>query len=127
MNAVPRYPDAEGSAASGSLVGKELFLSQLAAPEGAQGAVGRPGDRVFIDSRGGSEEAGDEVIAAGRSPAGDDDSADRDVFQEGEIRLQGADSFFRIHLNQIIELALADILCFYLQGFQKAGRGFGRL
>jgi len=58
-DAVPRYPDAESSTAFGSLVGEELFLSKLAAPEGP-GCSGPTGDRVFIDSRGGSEEAGDE-------------------------------------------------------------------
>src|SRR5579862_5127386 len=95
--------------------------------------MGRAGYRVFIDAYGGGEEAGDVVVVAGGGlrAAGYDRAADTYFPEGGEIGLEGADFFFGIYLNQIIELRTAGAarIAYPQSGLQggHARSWFGRL
>lgn len=59
--AVAGHAHADDATTGGGLETEELGLSEPAAPEGAQAAVGRPGHRVLVDADDRGEEPRDEV------------------------------------------------------------------
>jgi hypothetical protein len=70
-----------------SLVRDERVLAKPPAPVGSQTAVGRAGDRVFVDPGSGREESGNKIIGRRIGPASNDGTPHVKGFQQAEVLL----------------------------------------
>jgi hypothetical protein len=81
---------------------RELLLAEPPAPVGSQTAVGRAGDRVFVDPGSGREKSGNKIVGRGIGPAGNDGTPHVKGFQQAEVRLKAPYGLFRLHLYEVI-------------------------
>ena len=65
------------AAASRGLITNQFISIEPFAPEWAEAAVRRTGDRVLIDAHGGSEKTRDKIITARTGATGDNHAPDR--------------------------------------------------
>jgi hypothetical protein len=70
-----------------SLIRNKLLLAKPPAPVGSQAAVGRTGDRVFVDPGPGREESGNKIVGRRIGSAGNDGTPHVKGFQQAEVLL----------------------------------------
>src|SRR5438105_11014922 len=71
IHAISVHTKAHHATTHRGLIGNKLILAEPLAPEGSETAVGRAGDRVFVDAYLRREKAGDKIIAWRGGTTGD--------------------------------------------------------
>ena len=100
-------------------MGEEFGLSQPFLPEGAEHAVRRAADGVFIDADCGGEEARDEIKRFVVGAAGHTNASGRDMPQPQEVGTQVSHCSFVGHFHQVVEPVAMDRHRFDTQAFEK--------
>ncbi len=73
---------------------------ELFGPVGAETAMCRAADRVFVDAHPRCEETGNKVIIGRAGTAGHDHAADRELLEAADIRPEASHRFFGLELDQ---------------------------
>src|SRR2546430_549033 len=95
-----QLPAKKGTAAFGDLPSKELILAQALGPEWDQGAVGRAGHRILIDSGSRSKKSRDEIDFS--TGGGDNNSQAIELSEEVHPWCESGDFNLRVIDSQIV-------------------------
>lgn len=92
---------------SGSLIGGEVRLAELLGPVRPERAMGRPADRIFVDTNRRKESAGDEVVARIVRRGSDDHAARGHLEQFAKVRAAQSDRLSRSEDDEVVVFRLS--------------------